>query len=216
VRPLILYLHGLASSPESHKGRAFAAYFGEYGYAVDRLDLRLPDRDGLRVSAMIEHAVRRARRHERVVLVGSSLGALVAAHACASLEHTRGVVLMAPAFDFVNRWDIALGPERMAAWRGGEPLRLEDHAGGPPLLVDYGFYEDAVALGPAPAVSAPLLSFHGRRDEVVDIAASRAFIDRTGHGRLVELDDDHGLIESLPVILGESLSFVDRLWRTEP
>ncbi|MEM9691699.1 MAG: YqiA/YcfP family alpha/beta fold hydrolase, partial [Myxococcota bacterium] len=50
----ILYLHGFASSPGSRKGLAFDAHFAARGYVVERLDLRVPDRNQLRVSAMLD------------------------------------------------------------------------------------------------------------------------------------------------------------------
>jgi uncharacterized protein len=212
VRPTILYLHGFASSPDSHKGRAFAQYLGERSYYVERLDLRLPNRDELRVSAMIDHVVERAAVHERVVIVGSSLGGLVAAHAAARTP-TVGLVLMAPAFDFARRWAERLGPERLVRWQAGERVETPDHAGGPPLSIDFGFYEDAARIDQPIATTVPTLVFHGRNDEVVDFAGSEAFVERAGQARLVALGDDHGLIESLPTILGESFDFIESLHR---
>ena len=46
----ILYLHGFASSPLSRKGVAFDEYLSARGHQLQRLDLRLPNRDQLRVS----------------------------------------------------------------------------------------------------------------------------------------------------------------------
>lgn len=216
VRPVILYLHGFASSPDSHKGKAFAAHLGEHGYALERLDLRLPTRDGLRVSAMIDHVVDRAGRHERVALIGSSLGGLVAARAAMSVDHCIGLVLMAPAFELARRWAEGLGQARLRAWQGGELIEVEDHAGGAPLAIDYGFYQDALAVDGEPfALEKPALVIHGRGDETVPFAGSEALVEGALHARLVALDDDHALIASLPVILDESLDFIDRLWRTE-
>lgn len=168
----VLYLHGFASGPDSRKGRAFSEYFTRRGYQLQRLDLRVPDRDHLRVSAMLE--VVDAALAEPALLVGSSLGGLVAAHAAAQRDDVPMCVLMAPAFRFVDRWRASLGEERVARWRAGEPLLVDDHAGGPPLEVDFGFYEDAARLDArAPDLRIPTLVFHGRDDDVVDIASSQ-------------------------------------------
>ncbi|MEZ4443110.1 MAG: YqiA/YcfP family alpha/beta fold hydrolase [Polyangiaceae bacterium] len=210
--PGLLYLHGFASSPESYKGRAFARHFGEE--RLRRLDLRLPNRDHLRVSAMIDHVRAETRVAEEVILIGSSLGGLVAAHVAALEPAVRAAIVMAPAFGFVRRWGERLGAEAMARWRGGEALEVEDHAGGPPLQVDFGFYEDAALVDAAfPHLEVPVLIFHGRQDEVVDIAGSVAFAEQTSHADLVKLEDDHGLVKSLPRILERSTNFIQTLRR---
>jgi uncharacterized protein len=207
---ILLYLHGFASSPGSRKGRAFETYFATRGFEVQRLDLRLPNRDQLRVSAMIAHVRERADAAGDAVLVGSSLGGLVAAHVAASHPAIRAVVLMAPAFRFAARWPERIGVEPFSAWRAGEPLITEDHAGGPPLKVDYGFYEDAVGVDARfPSVTLPTLIFHGQSDDTVDIDSSRAFAQQASSARLVELDDGHPLTESLPRILAETEPFLD-------
>ena len=206
----ILYLHGFASSPGSFKGRAFEAHFAPRGWALRRLDLRLPNRDQLRVSAMIDHVAEETRRAGDVVVIGSSLGGLVASHVAARHREVTALVLMAPAFRFAARWPERLGVEAMARWRGGEPLETEDHAGGSPLEVDYGFYEDAVKVDARfPVIDVPTLVFHGVNDDTVDIAGSRAFVQQTSHAELVELDDDHSLVASLPVMLARTESFLD-------
>jgi len=212
----VLYLHGFASGPGSHKGRAFEAFLGERGYRVERLDLRVPSRDQLRISEMIAVTERAAVVHNELAVVGSSLGGLVAAHVAARLPSVLGSVLMAPAFRFAERWASALGAEQLERWRAGVPLRVDDHAGGPPLQLDYGFFEDAVKIDRDwPPLLGPALVFHGRADETVDIATSRAFVERASNARLVELDDEHRLVDSLPVILANAHPFLDRLWRTD-
>jgi pimeloyl-ACP methyl ester carboxylesterase len=180
---------------------------------VRRLDLRVPDRDRLRISKMIELVEREAREHAPVAICGSSLGGWVAAHVATRVD-VLGAVLMAPAYGLAERWPKALGRERMERWRDGEPLVTDDHAGGPPLRVDYGFYEDGKTLEPWPLPRCPLLVFHGRSDDTVPIAGSRELVQRACDARLVELDDGHALVDSLPLILPEAHAFLDRLWET--
>lgn len=48
----------------------------------------------------------------------------------------------------------------------------------------------------------PTIVIHGRPDDVCPIEGSRRYAERSGdHVELVEVDDDHRLVESLPVIL---------------
>jgi hypothetical protein len=214
-RKVVLYLHGFASGPGSAKGRAFEDHLAPLGCEVRRLDLRLPDRDRLRISAMIARVEREARAVERPVLIGSSLGGLVAAQVAARVAGVRGAVLMAPAYRLAERWAESIGPERMRRWSEGEPIEAEDHSGGPPLRVDVGFYTDALSLEPFPLPTCPLLVFHGRRDDTVGIETSRELAERALRAELVELDDGHALIESLPEMLPRARAFIEGLWERD-
>ncbi|HEY1552736.1 MAG TPA: YqiA/YcfP family alpha/beta fold hydrolase, partial [Kofleriaceae bacterium] len=63
----ILYLHGFASGPTSRKAAAFAEHFGKRGIEIERLDLRVPSFEHLRLSAMIDH-VRKAIKGPAIVI----------------------------------------------------------------------------------------------------------------------------------------------------
>ncbi len=206
----VLYLHGFASSPESRKGKAFDAYLSERGFTVERLDLRLPNRNRLRLSAMIAHVQQALDDGDPAILIGSSLGGLVAAHAAAGRSDVPAAVLMAPAFEFAARWRESLGDEGMQRWRSGDPLIVDDHAGGDPLRVDFGFYEDAATVDErSPALQIPVLVLHGLADDVVDIQGSRDFARRCPNATLVELEDDHPLTASIAMMLPLALRFLD-------
>lgn len=212
----VLYLHGFASGPESYKGCAFDEALSRLGLNVRRLDLRLPDRNRLRLSAMIDHTAAAADEHDAVVVAGSSLGGLVAAMVASRHQAVRGALLMAPAFGFAQRWAQSFGDQGLRRWRDGIPLRVPDHAGGPPLAVDFGFYEDAQRLeaqwraeGAAALADMPMLIFHGAHDETVSIEGSRDFAREHPAARLIELDDGHTLIESLPRMILEGVEFLE-------
>ena len=49
-----------------------------------------------------------------------------------------------------------------------------------------------------PDVRVPTCIVHGTRDDVVDIARSRDFAREKRHVRLVEVDDGHELVASIP------------------
>lgn len=207
--PRFLYLHGFASGPGSAKGVATAAHYASRGVAVERLDLRVPSFEHLRVSAMIE----RVREviggpSERVVLFGSSLGGLTAARVAAEDARVCALVLLAPAFRLFGRWRERLGEEGWRAWEETGWLEVDDHALKGRSRVDFGFARDAEALdardGGAPDVRVPVLIVHGVRDDTVDVQVSRDFAAGKRHVRLVEVDDGHDLIASLPHILDEA------------
>lgn len=213
--PRFLYLHGFASGPNSKKGVALAGHYAERGLALERLDLRLPSFEHLRVSAMLA-AVRQAiargdsPERERVVLFGSSLGGFVAAQVAASDPRVAALVLLAPAFQLVERWRRRLGEEGWRKWQESGWLETLDHTTGKTARVDFGFVSelDEIAGRALPEVRVPTLILHGRQDEVVDIATSREFAKGRSHVRLIEVEDGHELTASLPRIREEADAFL--------
>ena len=207
-----LYLHGFASGPRSTKGLAFAEHFAARGVALERLDLRVPSFEHLRLSAMIE-AARAAigGAGDRAVVIGSSLGGLTAARLAERDPRVVALVLLAPAFRLVARWRELLGDD-FDAWRRTGWREVEDYTTHRPARVDFGFVEDAEAIDAGdPDVTVPTLILHGTRDDVVPIAHSRRFAAGRPHVELIELDDGHELVASLPRLLAETTRFLGGL-----
>lgn len=204
-----LYCHGFASGPGSTKGVAFANHFGARGVHVERLNLRVPSFEHLRLSAMIETA--RAAiggPEDRAVMVGSSLGGLTTARVAERDPRVIAVMLLAPAFQLVPRWRNMLGPAwddwQRTGWR-----TVDDYTTNAPARVDYGFVEDVDAIDIGfPELSIPTLICHGITDDTVPIDHSRRFAAGRPNVRLVELDDGHELAASLPRLLAEADGFL--------
>jgi pimeloyl-ACP methyl ester carboxylesterase len=211
VSPRLLYLHGFASGRASAKGLAFAEHFGRRGLHLERLDLRLPSLEHLRLSAGIAATREAMAGAERVVLMGSSLGGLTAARAAEGDARVSALVLLAPAFRAAERWRARLGEEGVRRWRETGWLEIDDYALKTRGRVDFGLLEDLDAADPGwPDVRVPTLIVHGRRDEVVDIQLSRTFAASRPQVRLVEVDDGHELIATLPATLAEVELFLER------
>lgn len=212
----ILYLHGFASGPQSKKGVEFDGYFTARGHDVQRLNLRVPSFEHLRLSAMIETV--QAAIDGPVVLIGSSLGGLTAARVAerergpAPRSCIRGCVLLAPAFQLVKRWKQQLGAAEWDAWRARGTREVDDYTTGKKSSVDFGFVEDVefVDVG-YPDVQVPTLVMHGLRDDVVPVDRARTFATGKANVRLVELDDGHELVASLPRLLAETEAFLAEL-----
>jgi pimeloyl-ACP methyl ester carboxylesterase len=207
----ILYLHGFASGPQSKKGVAFAQHFAPRR-TIERLNLRVPSFEHLRLSAMID-AVRAAiDPDDHAILIGSSLGGLTAARVAERDDRVRALVLLAPAFQLVARWREQLGAAAFDTWRDSGWREVPDYSTGGMSRIDYGFIEDAESIDIGyPAVRVPTLILHGLRDEVVPIERSRTVAAGQPHIRLVELDDNHELVASLPTLLRETERFLDVL-----
>ncbi|APR79553.1 Hypothetical protein A7982_04900 [Minicystis rosea] len=211
--PRFLYLHGFASGPSSYKGVAVAAHYAKRGVAVERLNLRLPSLEHLRLSVIIE-SVRGAigGDRDRAVLFGSSLGGLTATRVAAQDPRVCALVLLAPAFRLAERWRLRIGEEGFRAWEETGWLETEDYAEKRRSRVDFGFIRDAIAVDAVddgwPDVRVPTLIVHGRGDAVVDVGLSRAWAQGKRHVRLVEVDDGHELTASLDRILQEADAFL--------
>lgn len=211
--PRFLYLHGFASGPESFKGRSLAARWEPRGLRLERLDLRRPSLELLRLSAMMT-CVRDAigGERDRAVLLGSSLGGLTACRVAEIDPRVCALVLLAPAFRMVERWRLRLGDEAWQRWKASGWLEIHDHATDRPARVDFGFAEDAGAIDAAgggwPDVRVPVLIIHGRRDDTVEIELSRQWAAGRRHVRLVEVDDGHELAASIDRIAEEAERFL--------
>ncbi|HEY5927886.1 MAG TPA: YqiA/YcfP family alpha/beta fold hydrolase [Kofleriaceae bacterium] len=204
----ILYLHGFASGPLSKKGVAFEEHFAARGLAIQRLDLRVPSFEHLRLSAMIDTV--RAAIGDSAILIGSSLGALTATRVAERDPRVRALILLAPAFQLVARWREQLGAE-WDEWRARGFREVADYTTGGTSKIDFGFVEDVEAVDVGyPDVRVPTLILHGTGDEVVPIERSRTFAAGKDWVRVVELADGHELIASLPTLLAESEAFLAR------
>jgi len=205
----VLYLHGFASGPDSTKGVAFARHFAERGVELERINLRVPSFEHLRLSAMIEKLC--GELGDGAILIGSSLGGLAAARVAERDPRVNGLVLLAPAFQLAARWRETLGPA-WDAWKTTGWREVIDYTTNAPARVDFGFVEDAAAIDVGfPRVTVPTLVLHGTRDEVVAIESARTFVAGCATARLVELDDGHELVASLPRLLTETESFLRAL-----
>jgi pimeloyl-ACP methyl ester carboxylesterase len=210
----ILYLHGFASGPLSKKGVEFAKHFTARGHEVERLDLRVPSFEHLRLSTMLD-TVREAieRVGGPVVLIGSSLGGLTAARVAERDARVIACVLLAPAFQLVDRWKQQLGPE-WDVWRERGTREVADYTTGGTSTVDFGFVEDVARIDVGyPDVRVPALVMHGLHDEVVPVDRARTFAAGRPNVRVLELDDGHELVASIPKLLAESEAFLAEVVR---
>ena len=204
-----LYLHGFASGPRSTKGVAFSEHFAPRGIAFDRLDLRVPTFEHLRLSAMLDVAATAiGGPDDRAVVIGSSLGGLTAARLAERDPRVTKLVLLAPAFQLMARWKDILGPA-YEEWRRTGWREVLDYTTQQMARVDFGFIEDASAIDVGfPDVRVPTLIMHGTRDDSVPIEHSRRFAADRANVELIELDDGHELAASLPRLLAETERFL--------
>jgi pimeloyl-ACP methyl ester carboxylesterase len=199
-RVSILYLHGLASSPRGRKRAVLEDRFGPEGIEVVAPDLNVPSFRRLDFLEMVRAARTAFERAEPRVIVGSSLGALVALSLSEDLSSSSpsfspGLVLVAPALGFHERWKEKL-PE-------GEEFELFHHGEERMLPIHRRFFEDMalVRVDDAPP-PVPVSVVMGTEDEVVPFAqVSAAWEVWAASGALVRgshfhrvAGGDHGLV----------------------
>lgn len=209
----LLYLHGFASGPRSYKGVKLQERFAARDVAVELPSLRLPSFERPRVSIMIDAITESLRsRAEPAVVIGSSLGGLVAAHVALRTDRVAALVLLAPAFGMAQRWRDRLGDEGLAKWRRDEWLPVFDFAAKRDAGIDIGFLDDALALSPElPQPRCPIAIVHGSHDDVVPVAQSEAFVAAVPHASLTIVDDGHELGHSLDAIERQTTELLSTL-----
>jgi pimeloyl-ACP methyl ester carboxylesterase len=206
----VLYLHGFASSPAGRKVTALRERLEPQGLRVVAPDLNIPSFERLDFKSMAQLAAWEVKRHMPAVVVGSSLGGLVAL-AVEKAALFAPLVLVAPALGFGKRWT-----EKLPA---GDPVTFFHHASESERTIHRRFFDEMVSLDverEAPRV--PTAVFMGRRDESVPFDGVRAVWDRweasgklPAGSRFVEIPDgDHGLVEHVDRIAAQVVAFSGR------
>ena len=199
----VLYLHGFASSPNGRKVRALAELLAGDRLRVAAPDLNVPSFEKLDFKLMSRMAVWEMKKQMPAVVVGSSLGALVALEAC-RITAAAPLVLVAPALGFGPRWLEKL-PE-------GDPIPFFHHGEGRNVAIHRRFFEQMAAVdadGQPP--ERPVAVVMGSRDESVALELVRSVWRRWEQsGRLpegsryVEIPGgDHGLVDHVDRIAQE-------------
>jgi len=198
----VLYFHGFASSPRSQKLLALRGLLGE-SVALKAPDMNVPSFEKLDFEAMMQLALDEARRFPPDVIVGSSLGGIIA------LELVRrGVVaplvLIAPAVGIGERWKSKLPP--------GDPIEVFHHARNGNAPIHRAFFEKMVTIRPeAEPPASSVVVIMGRNDENVPFAWVRGVWEAwtqsgklIGGSKFIEIaGGDHGLVAHADVVARE-------------
>jgi pimeloyl-ACP methyl ester carboxylesterase len=190
----LVYLHGFASGPQGAKAGHCRAWCARRDIPFHAPDLNLPDFEHLTLTAQVAAVTALVRSlPEPPVVVGSSMGGLVAAAAAKLGAPMARLILLAPAFGFARR---RLAGRRWAGYRKRGTMPTFHHAQGkwltlgPDLLPDLPQWQDDEHW----QLDLPVAILHGRNDEAVPLAESEAFAARHPGAVLQILEDDHGLL----------------------
>ncbi|MBD6614977.1 esterase [Komarekiella sp. 'clone 1'] len=195
MKTKFVYLHGFASSPKSAKAQDIGDHFAQIQTNLKIPDLNASDFSHLTITRQLTQvAAEFSNDSASVVLIGSSLGGLTAAHLGEQYLQVQRLVLLAPAFGFLSHWLPKLTDEEVKRWQREKYLMIYHYGEGRSLPLSYDFVKDAAQyqeeLLQRPI---PTLILHGKHDEVIPIEASRDFARSRPWVELVELEDNHAL-----------------------
>ena len=204
-----IYLHGFASGPGSNKAKAFKKRFDELGISIHVPDLQQGDFENLTLTGQIElvQGIIDKKKDKKFGLIGSSMGGYLASLIAQTRESVQALFLMAPGFNFLNRWrkklDISKTTDELIPvfhYRYNKEVRLNTY-----------LFRDAETWESLPLDrKIPTFIVHGLHDETIDIEESRDFVRGKSFCSLKELDSDHGLLSCIDSIIEDSLGFFNQ------
>tara|TARA_Y100001936_G_scaffold156309_1_gene152559 strand:- start:7359 stop:7997 length:639 start_codon:yes stop_codon:yes gene_type:complete len=201
-----IYLHGFASGPNSNKASAFKKRFEELKIPIQIPDLQENDFKNLTLSRQIKliQSILDNNNKEKYGIIGSSMGGYLACLAAQARNSVKAMYLMAPGFNFLNRWK-----NKLKLSNNTESLISVYHYGyNKEVLLNTNLFRDAETWQTLPLNKViPTKIVHGLHDDTVDIQESRNFVASHPWCHLTEVDSDHGLLSTIDWIIEDSLNF---------
>ena len=209
-----VYLHGFASGPSSKKAAAFKKKFEEIGVSLNIPDLEGGDFENMTLTSQVNIVLDLLDQFQgkNVCLIGSSMGGYLATLVAQRREEIKATYLMAPGFNFLERWmrSLKLDCEDEACW--DPKIQIFHYRYNKIKYICTDIFKDAknwntLALNR----EVPSRIVHGIHDEVVPIDESKKFISRRPWCSLKEFDSDHGLLSHLEWVVDDCMVFFKRL-----
>lgn len=196
-----IYLHGFASSPLSAKAQYLDSCFRECQIDLEIPDLNQGDFSHLTLTRQLQQVENLFPAKKPVVLIGSSFGGLTAAVLAERYRQVERVILLAPAFGFLQHWLPQLKNQQKQEWQTSGYLSVYHYGEKRSLPLHYQFVEDARHYQTGQLLrSVPTLILHGCNDQVIPMQASCDYASMRPWVQLIELESDHGLANVMPVI----------------
>ena len=191
-----IYLHGFASGPSSGKAQFFKQKLLPNEVIIP--DLNMDDFPNLTLSRQLNQVGKLVEQApDPVIMFGSSMGGLTALLLAEKYSNIAKIILLAPAFRMSGLW--ANGDAvKLQQWKDTGQTSLMHYAYNSELRLNYSFYNDLFKHDDINFKRGlPVLNFHGIHDEAVPVEYSREYQSTHQQCTLFELDDDHGLGNSL-------------------
>jgi pimeloyl-ACP methyl ester carboxylesterase len=206
----VAYLHGFASSSKGRKGVFLEEKFAAMSVRYLAPDFNPTPRDFeyMTVTGMIARLRQFLwdARATQVRLIGSSMGGLVALNYAHRYPGVERLLLLAPALTYLFR---ERGAESDETWHLTGIARTYHFAFQEELPLRYAIQEDGKQYQETPPPPAPITIIHGRHDEIVPVAASRAYAARFPDlVRLIPIDAGHDINDQLGLVWDEVTHFL--------
>lgn len=204
-----IYLHGFASSPHSAKAIYLRDRFSQLGINLTIPDLNYSDFSHLTLTRQLQQvAAEFPAAPASVTLIGSSFGGLTSTWLAQHYPQVDRLILLAPAFGFLNHWIPALGAEKMQQWQQNGYLPVYHYGEKREVPLHYQFISDAQQYREELLQrEIPTLILHGKSDRVIPIQASLDFAATRPWVKAIALDSDHSLGNVMPEIWQEIQQF---------
>jgi len=202
-----IYLHGFASGPQSGKAQFFFLQFSERGVTLEIPNLVEGDFEDLTITDQLG-VLERLTKGEPVSLIGSSMGGYLAALYASRHPEAQKLALLAPAFQFVQRWPEEIGPYRAARWESTGRFEVFHYGEGRPRNIGWNLIADGRKYDAEPSFTQPALIFHGTNDIVVPPEYSVAFAARHPNVQLRLMPSDHQLTDVTQIMWNEMETFL--------
>ncbi len=204
-----IYLHGFASGVTSSKALYLARKFAELNLNLSILDLNQDNFSYLTLTRQIQQTGSIiSDDRQSVTIIGSSFGGLTAAILGETYLQVDRLILLAPAFNFLDYWLPKLGEAMLEEWQAKGFISIYHYGEKQFLPLHYQFLEDVRRYSVLSLTrNIPTLILHGINDEVIPVRASRTYADDRPWVKLKEFDSDHALMDVLAKIWQEIVDF---------
>jgi hypothetical protein len=212
-----IYLHGFASGVTSSKAQYFDRKFSELNLELSIPDLNQNDFSCLTLTRQIQQTASLiTETQESATIIGSSFGGLTAAFLGEIYPQVKRLILLAPAFNFLDFWLPTLGEVRVKEWQKLGSMSVYHYGEKKNLPLHYQFVEDLRKYSLLTLQrNIPTLIFHGVNDGVIPVRASRNYSCDRPWVRFRELNSDHTLMDVLEIIWQEMWEREDKLISTK-
>ncbi|MGC1394612.1 MAG: YqiA/YcfP family alpha/beta fold hydrolase, partial [Coleofasciculaceae cyanobacterium] len=139
-----IYLHGFASCPESAKAIYLVDKLSTLGISLQVPNLNQDDFSHLTITRQIEQVMELFESTTApITLIGSSLGGLTAAWLGQKNLQVQKLILLAPAFGFLDHWLPKLGDVQLREWQQSGSIPVYHYCEKRTIPLHYQFVEDA-------------------------------------------------------------------------
>jgi pimeloyl-ACP methyl ester carboxylesterase len=207
----IVFLHGFISSARSTKAQYLAprlASVPNVAFHAVGFNPTPQDFTYMTLTGCIDRLRQYVLDHqiEKMYLVGSSMGGLVAFHYAHRFGGVERMLLLAPATVWL---DGGLSDDALAEWKAAGATSIFHPAFGKAIPIHYGLQRDGQRYYEPVPPRAPTLIIHGVDDQAVPFDHSRAYASTYPDDvRLIEVDAGHNLNGHLDLIWEYVQSFV--------